>query len=180
MKLLLKNIFVSIVILALLQFCSAPEQNGQTTQVERPSQESWNSDIYLTKLGTRHAKVHAGHLSQYDDEEMVIMNQKVQSDFYRDGEHSSVLLADSAVIFRKTNVMRAFGDVVVESDSGDITLKTPRLVYDPDTEKITSDTTVTLTTETDTLHGIGFESNSDLTEWRIVQPHGVTRRSFEE
>lgn len=165
---------------ALIQQCSDPEADyDNTTEVDRPSQESWDSEIYLTKLGVRNAIIHAGHLSQYSDQQMAILNEDVKADFFRENRHTSTMYADSAVVFQQKNTMRAFKNVVVKSDSG-ITLYTERLAYDPSTEKITSDTTVTLTTETDTLHGIGFESNNDLTEWKITKPWGVTRREMKE
>jgi len=179
MRLSFRYIFILVIVSSGLMMCSAPEEQEQTVPGQRPTQESWDSEIYLTELGERHATIQAGHLAQYEDKEMVILNEDVKTDFFRENKHSSTLVADSAVVFRNTNVMRAFGQVVVESDSG-ITLYTERLAYDPDTEKITADTAVTLTTETDTLHGIGFESNSDLTEWVITQPRGVTRREFGE
>lgn len=163
-----------------LASCSSPEMDyeGQVN-TNRPSQESWNSEIYLTKLGVRNAVVHAGHMEQYNDRKLTIMNEDVEADFFKDNEHTSTLFADSAVVFQEKNIMRAFRNVVVESDSG-ITLYTERLAYDPETEKITSDTTVKMTTETDTLHGVGFESNTDLTEWKILKPWGVTRREMKK
>lgn len=173
-------IIIGILVGSFLIGCSDPEVDSRDgTTANRPTQESWNSEIYLTKLGVRNAVVHAGHLAQYADEDKTILNEKVKADFYRDNSHTSTMWADSAIVFREKNIMRAFRDVVVESDSG-VTLYTERLAYNPGTETITSDTTVTLTTETDTLHGVGFESNNDLTEWRILNPRGVTRREFEQ
>ncbi|MBS1271737.1 MAG: Lipopolysaccharide export system protein LptC [Candidatus Marinimicrobia bacterium] len=163
---------------SLLTLCSSPETEYENqAESTRPSQESWNSEIYLTQLGMRNAVVRAGHLEQYNDRQLTIMNENVEADFFKDNEHTSTLWADSAVVFQEKNIMRAFRNVVVKSDSG-VTLFTERLAYDPQTEKITSDTTVKMTTETDTLHGVGFESNTDLTEWKILEPWGVTRRKM--
>jgi len=39
---------------------------------------------------------------------------------------------------------------------------------------------VTFITESDTLTGIGFESDSDLKNWIIEKPSGVTNREFKE
>jgi len=170
-------VIIGAVLVSIFQ-CSEPDQE-KTPSVDsnRPTQESWDSEIYITKLGERNAKIHAGHLAQYEKNRSVVLNEDVKADFYRDDEHVSTLYADSAIVFQKTNVMRAFKNVVVKSDSG-ITLYTEQLEYTQKTEKITSDTTVTLTTETDTLHGIGFESNTELTQWKILKPTGVTTREF--
>lgn len=164
--------------LAVFIQCSEPGQdNAKVVEQKRPTQESWDSEIYLTHLGERNAKIHAGHLAQYEQNNSVILNEDVKADFYKKNKHVSTLFADSAVVFQNTNVMRAFKNVVVKSDSG-ITLYTEQIEYTQKTEKITSDTLVTLTSETDTLHGIGFESNTDLTQWKILKPTGVTTREF--
>jgi len=170
---------IGVILVSFFQ-CSEPGQE-KTPPIEekRPTQESWDSEIYITHLGERNAKIHAGHLAQYEKNSSVVLNEDVKADFYKEDEHVSTLYADSAIVFQNTNVMRAFKNVVVESDSG-ITLYTEQLEYTQKTEKITSDTTVTLTTETDTLHGIGFESNTELTRWKIKQPTGVTTREFKE
>ena len=40
----------------------------------------------------------------------------------------------------------------------------------------TMDSVMLTTTEKDTLYGIGFESDSDLQNWKIIKPSGVTSR----
>ena len=38
------------------------------------------------------------------------------------------------------------------------------------------DSVMITTLEKDTLYGIGFESDSDLQNWKILRPSGVTNR----
>ncbi len=158
--------------------CTDPEIEEQPTIADRPSQELWDSDIYFTKLGTTSAIVHAGHLAKFDDRSLIILNQRVKADFFQENKHTSTLFADSAVILER-DVMQAYGNVRVESDSG-VILTTEQLAYTQETEKITSDTFVTLTSEVDTLHGKGFISDPDLSNWTINEPHGITRRELEK
>lgn len=175
------NLFIAILVLGVTFVgCSQPDQGEESTsERNRPTQESWDSEIYITHLGERNAVIHAGHLAQYEKNNTVILNQAVKADFFKENKHVSTMYADSAIVFQNNNVMRAYRNVVVESDSG-ITLYTEQLQYTQQTEKITSDTLVTLTTETDTLHGIGFESDTQLKEWKILKPTGVTTRKLEE
>jgi hypothetical protein len=43
---------------------------------------------------------------------------------------------------------------------------------------MSTDDPIMLTTEQkDTLYGIGFESDSDLKNWKILKPSGVTNRN---
>ena len=41
----------------------------------------------------------------------------------------------------------------------------------------TEDSVMITTLEKDTLYGIGFESDSDLENWKILNPSGVTERN---
>ena len=72
--------------------------------------------------------------------------------------------------------MKAIGNIIAVSDSG-ITLYTDTLFWNAKKEKMsTLDSVMITTTETDTLYGIGFESDSDLQNWKIIKPSGVTNR----
>ena len=79
----------------------------------------------------------------------------------------------------KTNDLVAEGNVVVVSDSG-VTLYTELLRWDHKKERILSDVFIKLVSEQDTLTGIGFESDSDLENWTIFEPSGVTNREIKE
>ena len=69
--------------------------------------------------------------------------------------------------------MIAISDVVVVSDSG-VTLFTDTLSWDNMREKIfTYDSVKFITESQDTLYGIGFESDVELNNWKILKPTGV-------
>ena len=74
--------------------------------------------------------------------------------------------------------MRAIGNVVAVSDSG-ITLYTDTLIWDSKKEKMSTDDPIMLTTQkNDTLYGVGFESDSDFQNWKVIKPTGVTDRGM--
>ena len=57
-------------------------------------------------------------------------------------------------------------------------LYTDTLYWDAKNEKMNTEDSVMITTlEKDTLYGIGFESDSDLENWKILKPSGVTERN---
>ncbi len=64
---------------------------------------------------------------------------------------------------------------MVVSDSGE-TLFTEELLWNNKLQKIISEVDVMITTETDTLYGIGFESDAGLSSWTIKKPKGKTTR----
>ena len=68
---------------------------------------------------------------------------------------------------------QVFVDFSVVSDSG-VTLFTDTLSWDNVREKIFTDDSVKFITESqDTLYGIGFESDVELNNWKILKPTGV-------
>ena len=144
-----------------------------------PDQESWGVIIILTDEGTIRAKVRSGHLEKYNEKEFVMLDSSVTVDFFdRKEQHTSVLTSEKAEINQASNDMEAMGNVVAVSDSG-ITLYSESLTWNSGEEKLhTKDNIMITTLETDTLYGVGFESDSDLKNWKILSPSGVTGREF--
>ena len=103
----------------------------------------------------------------------------VEIDFYNDtGDHISMLFADSAKINEQNNDLKANGNVYVISDSG-YTLTTHEIIWDNSYRMIIAEDSVMFTTSSgDTLYGVGFESDSDLEEWRISKPFGIAREGI--
>ncbi len=144
---------------------------------EPPTQESWNSDLTLSRAGKPQAVIRYGHMEQYDSRRMAYFDGGVSVDFFdAEGRHTSVLTSDRGEYNSATEEVRAIRNVVVVSDTG-VTLRTAFLRWDPRVEKILSDSAVTVTTQdADTLFGTGFESASDLSHWVIRKPTGSTTR----
>ena len=144
---------------------------------DHPDQESWGVTIILTDEGIERARVRSGHLEKYNKRKFIMLDENVTVDFFdRFEKHISKLTSLKAEVNQASNDMRAIGNVVVVSDSG-ITLYTDTLVWDSKKEKMSTDDPIMLTTEKDdTLYGIGFESDSDLQNWKVIKPSGVTNR----
>ena len=100
-------------------------------------------------------------------------------DFFDSNEqHTSILNSNKAEVNQSSNDMKAIGNVVAVSDSG-ISLYSETLEWDSKNEKLrTKDSIMITTLDQDTLYGIGFESDSDLENWKIINPSGVTGRDF--
>lgn len=144
-----------------------------------PDQESWEVSIILTDQGMIRAKIRSGHLEKYNEKEFIMLDSSVTVDFFdSDEKHTSILTSNKAEVDQSSNDMKAIGNVVAVSDSG-ISLYSNTLVWDSKNEKLrTKDKIMITTLEKDTLYGIGFESDSDLENWKIINPSGVTGREF--
>ena len=152
----------------------------ETEQKEYPSQEGWNSEIRLSKAGQIQAVVRYGHMMKYDKRKIVFFDEGVEVDFYdNEGNHTSHLTSEKGEYHENTEDVLGRGSVVVVSDSG-VTLSTDVLRWDNRLGKILSDTTVrVMTTDSDTLYGLGFESDPDLNHWIIKKPWGVSQRRID-
>ena len=162
--------------------CSTSNSNGTGEKREgRPDQESWGVTISMTDAGLQRAIVQAGHLEKFNDRLYILLDQKVEVDFFDlEEKHTSHLTSQLAEVDEKSDFMRAIQNVVVKSDSG-VTLYTDTLSWDHSLEMIYTDSPVRITTEKqDTLYGTGFESDVQMNHWKILHPSGVTNRSNEK
>ena len=167
-----------IFLLVALFGCSGMEDKASLgNRSDYADQESWNPIIILTREAKKRAVVRANHLVKYADKQKIVLDGSVDADFYStEEEHMSNLKSEWAFVYENSDNLLAIGNVVVVSDSG-VTLFSDSLYWDNGEERITSNGAVMLTTEmNDTLYGVGFESDVDLTHWKILRPWGVTAR----
>ena len=162
--------------LLIFQFaCQSNElqRSGETRQ-GRPDAESWDAVITLTNKGAKRGVIRSGHLEKYNDNEFILLDQNVDADFFNEEEvFTTNLKSLVAEIDEEEDFLVAIGNVVVVTDSG-VTLFTDTLSWDNQEEKVfTSDSVIFITEKKDTLYGIGFESDIELNNWKILQPTGV-------
>ena len=168
------------ILLILVSSCAREPISEMPSRDGMPDQESWGVTIVLTSQGLIRANVRSGHLEKYNEKEFVLLDSSVMVDFFNEKEqHTSVLTSNTAEVDQASNDMKAMGNVVAVSDSG-ITLYSETLTWNSKDEKLhTKDNIMITTLEKDTLYGVGFESDSDLKNWKILSPSGVTSRELE-
>jgi len=93
-------------------------------------------------------------------------------DFYKSGRHVAVLNALEGTVNLLTNDMEARTGVVVVSDAG-ATLKTEVLGWDNRQQRLFTERAVSYEKGGISLTGSGFESDADLTDWKIRHPRGT-------
>ena len=168
------------ILLILISSCAREPISTMPSRDGMPDQESWGVTIVLTSEGLIRANIRSGHLEKYNEKEFVLLDSSVMVDFFNEKEqHTSVLTSNTAEVDQASNDMKAIGNVVAVSDSG-ITLYSETLTWNSKDEKLhTKDNIMITTLEKDTLYGVGFESDSDLKNWKILSPSGVTSRELE-
>jgi len=165
----------------LLSGCADVDEpvSGDKASHEQPDQEIWNGKVEVTDDGVLKSVVQAGYMQYFEHERLTLLDSGVVVDFFsKQGQHTSVLTSQRARIDERLDQFVALGDVVVTSDSGEV-LRTERLYWDKDDQRIKSDTLVTLLTALDSLRGYDFESDENLTDWVLKNPRGQTMRRQE-
>jgi LPS export ABC transporter protein LptC len=127
-----------------------------------PSQELSQFVLRETDESGRVAWIFQAEQAQIFEARDEVEAKKIHIDFFDpEGQVASVLVADRAVIERRTNDMQASGHVVVRNSDGD-QLFTEELHYSGDREKIYTDEFVRVLRGRDELTGYGLETDPDL------------------
>lgn len=136
-------------------------------------QLSVDVEITLTEQGNIKAIIKSKFLERNNENLELRLTDEVNVDLYDDSyQHTSLITSNYAFVSEKENKINAFGDVVVAADNGQ-QLWTDSLLWDNKADKIFTDASLTfISGNFDTLYGTGFESNIDLTNWKITKPRG--------
>ncbi len=86
---------------------------------------------------------------------------------------SVILLADYSISFNKTNISEVKYNVQVINPADGTKLSTNQLFWDANEHYIYTEKAFTLITKSDTINGIGFESNEDLTKVNMKSVSGT-------
>jgi LPS export ABC transporter protein LptC len=133
----------------------------------------FNIELTLTDEGVRRAVVQSDTLLTYDDNTREEL-RKVTARFYSvAGEQEAILTSVQGAHNSRLGTMEARGNVIVVSKEGK-QLNSPHLRYDPSRNEISSDSAFTLTEGERITKGVGFVSNPDMTNMRILAGANVT------
>lgn len=103
------------------------------------------------------------------------MSKGLKMYFYNDSMVSeSKLTAKFGISYEKSNEMIVRDSVVVINLKGE-KLETEELVWNEQTQKITSSKFVKIQTKDEIIYGDGMEANSDLTNYKIKKIRGTIR-----
>jgi len=154
--------------------CQADEVNINSLKLV------YDNEIYEPKISIFQnenlvIKATSSKLFKNEGEDALLAGKVISDFFNEDGLHVSTLYSDSAIIENISNNLVAFGNVKVVSDSG-YTLLSDKILWNNQYKLVTSKDSVVFTNLfNDTLYGVGFESDIDLTKSKIYKPFGIVR-----
>lgn len=157
--------------------CQTPKDRPaiQTKYIgeDYPIQETWDGVVTFSDSGFIKAKLTFKHSSQFKKgtPEDRVLDNGLQVDFFnKEGKRTTVLTAKRAII-RPNNDMEAFEDVVIKSEDSTV-VETEYMKWLNNVKKIYSDKFVTITKPTEVIRGYGFESDQNMTNYRIFKVSG--------
>ena len=132
-----------------------------------PEQQFFGYRLIESEAGIRQWVLQSEKMLKYAGESDVHL-VTLQMDFFKDGEHFSVLTADSGLADLTTKDIHTWGSVVVVTDD-ERRLETEELYFDNETQLIHNDVFDRFTRDGDVLTGIGLEATPDLEYIEIKQ-----------
>lgn len=130
-------------------------------------------ELTLSDAGVRRAIVRSDTVFMYDENTREELRKVIARFFTTAGEQEAVLTSDQGSHSTRLGTMEARGNVIVISREGK-QLNSPHLKYDPTRNEISSDSAFTLTEGDRVTKGVGFVSNPDMTNMRILAGAQVT------
>jgi len=96
----------------------------------------------------------------------------INLELYDEENNKSVVVADYAISYTKTDLIDLQGNVRLTTHNKD-TLFAEQLYYDQDKEWIFTNKPVTFRTGLDLIHGNGFDSDSKFTNAEVLEINGI-------
>ena len=153
---------------------------GDAPAGELPEQELFGATIRFYQDDIVTSVLQAGRIRKYAKRSMILLDSGLVVDFYnQQGKHTFTLWADSGRVDESRKDLKAMGNVIAKSDSGQV-LETDELRWENNTRHIVSDVPVKFTSPTDTIYGSSFISDEHLRNRQIDQPTGITFREMQK
>lgn len=149
--------------------------NTLTKHLDAPTMAVINTEIIYTDDAAIQIKITAPEINRYLDikEPYSEFPKGLNVQFYDSTQTpSSFIRANYAIYDEEENIWTAENDVVAINEEGD-TLNTEYLIWDMNTKKVYSDRFVRIVNKDGIIHGTGFESNQDLSNWKIKKTSGT-------
>lgn len=140
-----------------------------------PVETGKNVLIHYTDSGIIRARVFAPVMKRFASEERNETEMAKGITVYflnKQQKTESSLRARYAIRYERDHKMVAKNDVILVNVKGD-TLRTELLTWDETKQLIYTDKYVRITTPTEIITGVGFESNAEFTRYKIKQISGT-------
>ena len=140
---------------------------------EQPIEEIKEAKLLHTENGKIKVFIKAEKIERFQHQKPELLLKSIKVSFYNaSSDLQSTLKANNASIDESQKIMLAQNNVVLISKD-DKKLETEELIWDEKKNKIYTDKKVKITTNKEVIHGEGFISNPDFSEYSIAKIHGT-------
>jgi len=165
--------FVLICALAVLGAVACSQKKQPPVAAHSPLADSADQVMYgarfnLTDKGLQRAQLQADTAYFFEDNTRIELENVHTTFFTATGAKNAVLTSNRGRFNSRTNNMVARKNVVVVTEDGR-RLTTPELNYNQQTNEISSDSAFVMTEPNRRLEGIGFRSDPDMKNIRILK-----------
>ena len=172
--------FVYILLIAISCNDNDIEQSEVEMEVDseiQPDQIIWNMEVKFIDSSITKAILKGDRGRVFHSRQQTILDGNIDVEFLSQytQERVSHLTADSIIIDDNTHNMIAMGNVYVYSDSTDTKLETSVLEWNNAEQKLYSTEFVKIISPKERLQGYGFESDANLSNYRIFKVSGESR-----
>ncbi|HEV2017970.1 MAG TPA: LPS export ABC transporter periplasmic protein LptC [Gemmatimonadaceae bacterium] len=164
---------VLICVLAVVGSAACSQKKQPPVAAHSPLADSADQVMYgarfnLTDKGLQRAQLQADTAYFFEDNTRIELENVHTTFFTATGAKNAVLTSNRGRFNSRTNNMVARKNVVVVSEDGR-RLTTPELNYNQQTNEISSDSAFVMTEPNRRLEGIGFRSDPDMKNIRILK-----------
>jgi LPS export ABC transporter protein LptC len=145
-----------------------PPIAGRSALADSADQVMFNARFNLTEKGLSRAELNADSAFFFDDNTRVELRHIASTFYTMTGARDAYLTAKRGTYNSRTSTMLARDSVVVVTEEGR-RLVTPELIYDQALNQISSDSAFVLTEPGRRLEGVGFRSDPNMQNVRILK-----------
>lgn len=175
-------LILTVICFSLLPGCRDDEKLGVVNSVDvkrMPQLSTRNVSTLISDSGYTKYKVVTPLWNVYGGGNSEAYWDFPEGVYLRQLDHSlevvSTVAADSACYFPSKKLWELYGDVEIDQKDKAYFFS-ERIFFDDKKKRIYSDTFIHIQTPTQILEGVGFESNENLTQYRVLKPTGMFPR----
>ncbi len=145
-----------------------------TNSADSPDQIFRHFEVFFYDSSSKKARLTAKSAKMFFKSKRTLVDTNVYCEFYdtKTNKISTILQSDSAIIEDDTKNMYAYGNVKVSSDSSKTKLTSQELKWDNQKQILISNKYVKIDSPYEIIEGYGFESNLNLTNYKIYRVSG--------
>lgn len=163
------------VVLAGCEYRSRTDDGPPLDSLQRtgPAQVTWDAQFAVSEQGQRRAVIRADKMelyrtpdSSYSVWQTLSDTGRVRTYVFKEGDSSATILADSVRYYNADGRYEAYGNVIVQTQSGR-RLESEHLTWDQFDRKIRTRRFVEITTPTEIVRGNGLVADENLETYQI-------------